>query len=85
MTGGHHARRGRGFENLYGLFGAPGDVENQAEAGERGFEVTKHAYQELEVDATVVAFIDDMAAAYAWSDLAVCRASGAVAVRRRVS
>jgi len=44
------------------------------QAGERGFELTKRAYEELKVDANVVAFIDDMAAAYAWSDLAICRA-----------
>jgi UDP-N-acetylglucosamine--N-acetylmuramyl-(pentapeptide) pyrophosphoryl-undecaprenol N-acetylglucosamine transferase len=44
------------------------------QAGERGFDLTKRAYEEVKVDATVVAFIDDMAAAYAWSDLAVCRA-----------
>ena len=48
--------------------------EVRHQAGERGFELTKRAYQELQVDATVVAFIDDMAAAYTWSDLAVCRA-----------
>jgi UDP-N-acetylglucosamine--N-acetylmuramyl-(pentapeptide) pyrophosphoryl-undecaprenol N-acetylglucosamine transferase len=48
--------------------------EVRHQAGERGFELTRRAYGELKVDATVVAFIDDMAAAYAWSDLAVCRA-----------
>ena len=48
--------------------------EVRHQAGERGFELTRRAYEELKVDATVVAFIDDMAAAYAWSDLAVCRA-----------
>src|SRR5690606_11397271 len=32
------------------------------------------AYAEAGVDARVEAFIDDMAAAYAWADLLVCRA-----------
>lgn len=40
--------------------------------------VTAH-YKELGVEARVAAFIDDMAAAYAWADLAVCR-SGALTV-----
>ncbi len=40
--------------------------------------VTAH-YKELGVEARVAAFIDDMATAYAWADLAVCR-SGALTV-----
>ncbi|MGA8205383.1 MAG: glycosyltransferase, partial [Woeseiaceae bacterium] len=37
------------------------------------------AYAEHSVDAELVPFIDDMAAAYAWADLVVCRA-GALTV-----
>jgi UDP-N-acetylglucosamine--N-acetylmuramyl-(pentapeptide) pyrophosphoryl-undecaprenol N-acetylglucosamine transferase len=44
------------------------------QAGERGIEAARAAYAKAEVDAEVTAFIDDMAAAYAWADVAVCRA-----------
>ena len=44
------------------------------QTGERGLAATRQAYREARVDAEVVAFIDDMAAAYAWADLAICRA-----------
>ena len=40
----------------------------------RTLAVAQHAYQRAGVDATLDAFIDDMAAAYAWADLVVCRA-----------
>jgi UDP-N-acetylglucosamine--N-acetylmuramyl-(pentapeptide) pyrophosphoryl-undecaprenol N-acetylglucosamine transferase len=49
------------------------------QAGERGIEAARAAYHELEVEAEVMPFIDDMAAAYAWADLALCRA-GAMTV-----
>jgi UDP-N-acetylglucosamine--N-acetylmuramyl-(pentapeptide) pyrophosphoryl-undecaprenol N-acetylglucosamine transferase len=49
------------------------------QTGERGLEGTRAAYAAAEVTAEVSAFIDDMAAAYAWADLAVCRA-GAMTV-----
>jgi UDP-N-acetylglucosamine--N-acetylmuramyl-(pentapeptide) pyrophosphoryl-undecaprenol N-acetylglucosamine transferase len=44
------------------------------QAGERGFEAARAAYQDAAVDAEVIPFIDDMAAAYAWADVALCRA-----------
>jgi UDP-N-acetylglucosamine--N-acetylmuramyl-(pentapeptide) pyrophosphoryl-undecaprenol N-acetylglucosamine transferase len=40
----------------------------------RTLEVAQTAYRRARVDATVDRFIDDMAAAYAWADLVVCRA-----------
>ncbi|MEP6548036.1 MAG: undecaprenyldiphospho-muramoylpentapeptide beta-N-acetylglucosaminyltransferase [Gammaproteobacteria bacterium] len=49
------------------------------QTGERGVEAARTAYAEAQVDAEVLPFIDDMAAAYAWADLAVCRA-GAMTV-----
>jgi UDP-N-acetylglucosamine--N-acetylmuramyl-(pentapeptide) pyrophosphoryl-undecaprenol N-acetylglucosamine transferase len=49
------------------------------QTGERGFAGTRTAYAELKVEADVLPFIDDMAKAYAWADLAVCRA-GAMTV-----
>lgn len=51
----------------------------QHQAGESGEDATAAAYHELGVEANVSAFIDDMAAAYAWADLVVCRA-GALTV-----
>ena len=44
------------------------------QAGERGLEAARAAYAKARVDAEVMSFIDDMAGAYAWADLAVCRA-----------
>jgi UDP-N-acetylglucosamine--N-acetylmuramyl-(pentapeptide) pyrophosphoryl-undecaprenol N-acetylglucosamine transferase len=44
------------------------------QTGQGGFEAARTAYAEAQVDAEVLPFIDDMAAAYAWADLAVCRA-----------
>jgi len=44
------------------------------QTGERGLEAARAAYAEARVDAEVLPFIDDMAEAYAWADLAVCRA-----------
>jgi UDP-N-acetylglucosamine--N-acetylmuramyl-(pentapeptide) pyrophosphoryl-undecaprenol N-acetylglucosamine transferase len=44
------------------------------QTGERGLVGTQLAYAELKVEADVLPFIDDMAKAYAWADLAVCRA-----------
>jgi UDP-N-acetylglucosamine--N-acetylmuramyl-(pentapeptide) pyrophosphoryl-undecaprenol N-acetylglucosamine transferase len=44
------------------------------QAGERGIEAARAAYLDARVDAQVTPFIDDMAAAYAWADLALCRA-----------
>ncbi|HME37735.1 MAG TPA: undecaprenyldiphospho-muramoylpentapeptide beta-N-acetylglucosaminyltransferase [Steroidobacteraceae bacterium] len=49
------------------------------QTGERGYEAARAAYAEARVEADVVPFIDDMAGALAWADLAVCRA-GAMTV-----
>lgn len=48
------------------------DVLHQC--GARGIDETNAAYAEAGVHAQVVPFIEDMAASYAWADLAVCRA-----------
>ncbi len=59
----------------------PGDrrpvVRHQC--GSLTLEAARAAYAEHSVDAELVPFIDDMAAAYAWADLVVCRA-GALTV-----
>jgi len=44
------------------------------QAGERGIDAARAAYHEAQVEAEVMPFIDDMAAAYAWADVALCRA-----------
>jgi UDP-N-acetylglucosamine--N-acetylmuramyl-(pentapeptide) pyrophosphoryl-undecaprenol N-acetylglucosamine transferase len=44
------------------------------QAGERGIAAARAAYHEAQVEAEVMPFIDDMAAAYAWADVALCRA-----------
>jgi UDP-N-acetylglucosamine--N-acetylmuramyl-(pentapeptide) pyrophosphoryl-undecaprenol N-acetylglucosamine transferase len=49
------------------------------QAGERTLETAREAYREAGVEAEVTAFILDMADAYAWADLVICRA-GALTV-----
>ena len=49
------------------------------QAGEKGIEAARAAYTEAQVEAVVTPFIDDMAEAYAWADMALCRA-GAMTV-----
>jgi UDP-N-acetylglucosamine--N-acetylmuramyl-(pentapeptide) pyrophosphoryl-undecaprenol N-acetylglucosamine transferase len=49
------------------------------QTGARGLEPTRAAYADARVDAEVLPFIDDMAGALSWADLAVCRA-GAMTV-----
>jgi UDP-N-acetylglucosamine--N-acetylmuramyl-(pentapeptide) pyrophosphoryl-undecaprenol N-acetylglucosamine transferase len=49
------------------------------QTGEAMFEEVNAAYQRLNVQAEAVKFIDDMATAYQWADLLICR-SGAMTV-----
>ncbi|TRX76285.1 undecaprenyldiphospho-muramoylpentapeptide beta-N-acetylglucosaminyltransferase [Pseudomonas mangiferae] len=58
---------------------APERPEVRHQAGKRHDALTATRYQDLGVDAEVLPFIADMAAAYAWADLVVCR-SGALTV-----
>ncbi|MFN3785580.1 MAG: undecaprenyldiphospho-muramoylpentapeptide beta-N-acetylglucosaminyltransferase, partial [Thiothrix sp.] len=44
------------------------------QAGLKNIEDARHQYQMAGVAAEVMAFIDDMAEAYAWADLVICRA-----------
>ncbi|MDI5889787.1 undecaprenyldiphospho-muramoylpentapeptide beta-N-acetylglucosaminyltransferase [Halomonas rhizosphaerae] len=53
--------------------------EVRHQAGRDKDTATSEAYREQGVEADVTAFIDDMAGAYAWADLVVCRA-GALTV-----
>jgi len=49
------------------------------QAGKQHHEITAQRYREAGIEAEVVPFIKDMARAYAWADLVVCRA-GALTV-----
>ena len=44
------------------------------QCGERHLDVTTKVYSDVNVSAKVDAFVDDMAEAYAWADLVICRA-----------
>ena len=44
------------------------------QCGERTFEAAQAAYAGSDIDVRLEPFIEDMAAAYAWADLVVCRA-----------
>ena len=44
------------------------------QCGERTLDVARAAYEEHGVDVDLAPFIEDMAAAYAWADLVICRA-----------
>jgi UDP-N-acetylglucosamine--N-acetylmuramyl-(pentapeptide) pyrophosphoryl-undecaprenol N-acetylglucosamine transferase len=49
------------------------------QTGQQNLAETQHAYRSRGIEADVRAFIDDMASAYGWADLAVCR-SGALTI-----
>ena len=49
------------------------------QTGEQSLALCERAYQQAGITARVTAFIDDMAAAYSWADLVICR-SGALTV-----
>lgn len=53
--------------------------EVRHQCGKQNLETTRKAYADADVVADVQPFIDDMASAYAWADLVVCRA-GALTV-----
>jgi UDP-N-acetylglucosamine--N-acetylmuramyl-(pentapeptide) pyrophosphoryl-undecaprenol N-acetylglucosamine transferase len=55
------------------------DIVVRHQSGELGYEKTRAAYDALAVSAEVTRFIDDVAAAYAWADVVICRA-GALTV-----
>jgi UDP-N-acetylglucosamine--N-acetylmuramyl-(pentapeptide) pyrophosphoryl-undecaprenol N-acetylglucosamine transferase len=48
--------------------------EVRHQAGASTIELARASYTEQGVDATIVPFIDDVAEAYGWADLAICRA-----------
>lgn len=48
--------------------------EVRHQTGLKNLEAARELYRKFDVDARVEAFIDDMADAYAWADLVICRA-----------
>lgn len=54
----------------------PADVRPTVrhQCGERNLEATRDAYESAEVEASVEPFISEMAAAYSWADIVICRA-----------
>ena len=49
-------------------------IQIKHQCGEKHLTLTKERYKNIDVKHEVVAFIDDMASAYAWADLVICRA-----------
>jgi UDP-N-acetylglucosamine--N-acetylmuramyl-(pentapeptide) pyrophosphoryl-undecaprenol N-acetylglucosamine transferase len=62
-----------------GLLSAQNGVEIQHQTGANQVEQVQKAYDAQKISATTVPFIDDMAKAYAWADVVICRA-GAITV-----
>ena len=54
-------------------------LEIRHQAGRNKVEAAQSLYEELNLQAQVIEFLDDMAQAYAWADLVICRA-GALTV-----
>ncbi len=44
------------------------------QTGEKHFEIAKQCYQDCDLKVNLVAFMTDMAVAYAWADMIICRA-----------
>ncbi len=61
------------------LAGIPVTLAIRHQAGRDNSQDVRSAYRESGIEAEVVDFIDDMAAAYEWADLCICRA-GAMTV-----
>lgn len=62
-----------------GRVAGKGRFEVRHQSGERTLEVARQAYREAGLDVEIETFIEDMAGAYAWADLVICR-SGALSV-----
>lgn len=60
---------------LPGVLAALGvSLQIRHQCGSRMLDDARQAYQRAGIDASVEPFIEDMAAAYGWADLAICRA-----------
>lgn len=78
VLGGSQGARGLNLAVPEALAALKGDVaiDVRHQCGEKMHAEALHAYADAGVDASVETFITDMAAAYAWADVVVCR-SGA--------
>jgi UDP-N-acetylglucosamine--N-acetylmuramyl-(pentapeptide) pyrophosphoryl-undecaprenol N-acetylglucosamine transferase len=75
VIGGSQGARGLNEKVAAGLALLPAHERPEVwHQGGRTLAVAQQAYQRAGVDATVESFIDDMASAYAWADLVICRA-----------
>jgi UDP-N-acetylglucosamine--N-acetylmuramyl-(pentapeptide) pyrophosphoryl-undecaprenol N-acetylglucosamine transferase len=81
VLGGSQGARGLNERLPEALAALPAERRPQVrhQCGERHLEMARAAYAAAGVEAEVVAFIDDMAAAYGWADLVIGRA-GAMSV-----
>jgi len=81
VTGGSQGARAlnRCLPRALSLLPGPLRPQVRHQAGMADAEATQEAYREAGIDARVAPFIEDMAAAYGWADLVVCRA-GALTV-----
>jgi UDP-N-acetylglucosamine--N-acetylmuramyl-(pentapeptide) pyrophosphoryl-undecaprenol N-acetylglucosamine transferase len=48
------------------------DIQVRHQAGENGCTLVREGYAQVETDAEVTSYIDDMAEAFAWADFAIC-------------
>ncbi len=55
------------------------NIEVRHQSGERTIDQARKAYDKVNIDATICPFIEEMAEAYRWADLVICRA-GAMTV-----
>ena len=51
-----------------------GSIDLWQQTGEKGYEAAKIHFDRLGLNAKITPFIEDMATAYAWADLIICRA-----------
>jgi UDP-N-acetylglucosamine--N-acetylmuramyl-(pentapeptide) pyrophosphoryl-undecaprenol N-acetylglucosamine transferase len=73
------ARLNENVPRAIALLKSPAQLDVWHQSGERGHQQALDAYRHVRIYARVDAFIEDMASAYAWADLVICRA-GALTV-----
>lgn len=81
ITGGSQGARtlNRVLPGVLGVVGEITSIQVRHQAGQRDLEETRALYEQQDLDADISAFIEDMASAYGWADLVICR-SGALTV-----
>lgn len=81
ITGGSQGARALNINVPSALALLPQELRPQVQhqSGARDFEETKILYEQAGIDARVQPYIEEMADAYAWADLVICR-SGALTV-----